>query len=215
MTATLTGLLPRVHVVTSDEILADPDFLARASEVMHTLGERGAVHLRGSRTTGAELHALAQSLLELQTRTGCWLVINNRVDVALSTHAGAIQLTSKSLPVSDVRALLPDARIGASVHSDAEARAAAAQGADWLVAGNVFTTRSHPGAPAKGAEFLSGIVATGLPVIAIGGIRAEDVVELRNAGAYGVAMIRGIWATNNAEAAATRYLSIYDALGNA
>ena len=215
MTATLLGTLPRVHAVTNDEILGDTGFLDRARVVMRTLGDRGAVHLRGHRTRGRALHALATSLVQLQHETGCWLVINDRVDIALSVHADAVQLTSASLPVADVRALFADARIGASVHSDAEAQQAARERADWVVAGHVFSTGSHPGEPGRGAKFLSGIVAAGLPVIAIGGVRAEDVSELRHAGAYGVAMIRGIWAADNAEAAATRYLSIYDPLGNA
>jgi thiamine monophosphate synthase len=83
------------------------------------------------------------------------------------------------------------------------------------VAGNVFATASHAGRAGRGKEFLGSIAAAGLPVIAIGGVRPEDGPPLREAGAYGVAMIRGIWSADNAEDAARRYLSIYDVLAGA
>ena len=207
--------LPRVHAVTNDEILAEPGFLERAGAVMRMLGPRGAVHLRGHRSSGALLHSLATSLLDLQRESGCWLIINDRVDVALSTGARAIQLTSTSLPISDVRALLANARIGASVHSDIEATNAEQDGAEWVVAGNVYATGTHVGRAGRGATFLRGIAAAGLPVIAIGGVMPEDIPDLASSGAYGVAMIRGIWGADNAEAAARRYLSIYDVLAGA
>lgn len=211
----LTATLPRVHAVTNDEIVHDPQFLARAAAVMRALGDRGAVHLRAHRISGARLYDLAVALVALQDETGSWLVVNDRVDAALAAGAPAIQLTSASLTVADTRALSPNARIGASVHSAAEAAAAAREGAEWAVAGNVFPTASHIGRNGRGAAFLREIAAVGIPVIAIGGVRAEHVSELRNAGAYGVAMIRGIWAADDAERAATRYLSIYDVHGGA
>ena len=215
MSATIPATLPRVHAITNDEILADPGFLARARIVMSALGPRGAVHLRGHRSKGSLLHSHATSLLSLQHETGCWLVVNDRVDVALSAGVRAIQLTSTSLPIEDVRVLVRDARIGASVHSDIEASNAEQQGAEWVVAGNVYGTGTHIGRVGRGTGFLRGIASAGLPVIAIGGIRPEHVPDLASGGAYGVAMIRGIWGADNAEAAARRYLSIYDVLAGA
>jgi thiazole tautomerase (transcriptional regulator TenI) len=211
----LPASLPRVHAVTNDEIVHDPNFLDRATGIMRALGDRGAVHLRAHRVSGSKLYELAVALVAAQDQTGCWLVVNDRVDVAMAVGASAIQLTSASLPVADARALSPDARIGASVHTADEAAAAAQQGAEWAVAGNVFPTASHIGRNGRGAEFLRGIAAAGIPVIAIGGVKAEHVSQLREAGAYGVAMIRGIWGADDAERAATRYLSIYDVHGEA
>ena len=208
--AITTSALPRVHAVTNDEIVHDPNFLARATAIMGVLGDRGAVHLRAHRVSGAKLYDLATALVVAQNETGCWLVVNDRVDVAMAVGASAIQLTSASLPVADARALSPDARIGASVHNAGEAERAAREGAEWAVAGNVFPTASHIGRNGKGAEFLREVASAGIPVIAIGGVRAEHVGQLREAGAYGVAMIRGIWGADDAERAASSYLSIYD-----
>src|SRR5690348_7847476 len=132
--------LPAIHAITSDFILTRPEFLAQALAVMDVLGPRGAVHLRGHHMPTAWLHDLAEALSDEQEATGCWLVVNDRVDVALASDARAVQLTSRSMSVDDARAIAPELYIGASVHSSADARAAAAAHADWLVAGHVFET---------------------------------------------------------------------------
>ncbi len=206
--------IPVIHAVTSDEIASRPGFTDRAEAVMRVLGSRGALHLRTHRLSGAELHALARRLAPLQAGSGCWLVINDRVDVALATGARGIQLTSKSLTIPDARTIAPELPIGASVHSVEEAIAAERAGAAWAVAGHVYETASHPSQAGRGETFVESVCrSTTLPVIAIGGIRPENVRALRRAGARGIAVIRGIWAASDAEAAATDYLSHYDANG--
>jgi thiazole tautomerase (transcriptional regulator TenI) len=207
-------LIPVIHAITNDEIAARPGFADRAEAVMRALGGRGAVHLRTHRLSGAELHSLARRLSPIQNRTDCWLVINDRVDVALATGARGIQLTSKSLSIPDARSIAPGVPLGASVHSVGDAVAAERDGASWAVAGHVFETTSHPAQPGRGEEFVAAVVrSTSLPVIAIGGIRAEDVPGIRRAGAWGVAVIRGIWGESDAQGAAIDYLSRYDANG--
>jgi thiazole tautomerase (transcriptional regulator TenI) len=206
--------IPLIHAVTSDEIASRPGFLERATSVMRALGPRGAVHLRTHRLSAAEIHSLAGRLAEIQDESGCWLVINDRVDVALATGARAIQLTSRSMPIPDALAVAPTLLVGASVHSAAEAETAERDGAAWTIAGQVFAADGQPGQPGRGEAFITEVSDhTTLPVIAIGGVRPEHVRALRDAGAWGVAVIRGIWAAADAEAAATDYLSRYDADG--
>jgi thiamine-phosphate diphosphorylase len=97
------------------------------------------------------------------------------------------------------------------VHSLDEARAAAEEGASWLVAGHVFATATHPDEEGRGLPFVRAIAAVvDVPIIAIGGVRPEHCATLRQAGAYGLAVIRGIWDAANAERAASDYLSAYD-----
>lgn len=203
--------VPRIHAVTDDLILAHPDFTSRARGVMTALGPRGAVHLRARYLTAAQIYAIALALGDAQESTGCWLVVNERLDVALAARTHAVQLTTRSLTVADARLVAGDLPIGASVHSAGEAVAAEHDGASWVVAGHVFATASHAGMPARGAELVSAIATqTSLPCIAIGGVRPARVEALRDAGAYGVAAITGIWGAASAEAAATDYLSHYD-----
>ena len=206
--------IPVVHAVTSDEIAARPGFPDRAIDVMRALGPRGAIHLRTHRLTAAELHALAVRLARVQRETGCWLVINDRVDVALATGARGIQLNSRSMRIADARAIAPRIPIGASSHSAAHAIAAERDGASWIVAGQSSESESYVGNGARPESFVAEMSrCTALPVIAIGGVKPDDVAPLRRAGAWGVAVIRGIWGAPDAGEAASDYLSRHDAVG--
>jgi thiamine-phosphate diphosphorylase len=202
--------VPRIHAVTDDLILAHPEFTTRARGVMRALGPRGAVHLRSRYLTAAQVYAIALALGDAQESTGCWLVVNERLDIALAAKTHAAQLTTRSITVADARLVAGDLPLGASIHSADEAATAERDGADWVVAGHVYPTGSHVGMPGRGVELVSAVVArTTLPCIAIGGVRPSLVGALRDAGAYGVAAISGIWGAASAEEAAGDYLSHY------
>ena len=89
--------IPVVHAVTNDEVVARADFIDVACAVMRVLGARGALHLRAGRLTGARFQSLAEGLAAAQGLTGGWLIVNDRVDVALVSGARGAQLTSRSL----------------------------------------------------------------------------------------------------------------------
>ena len=208
--------VPVVHAVTSDDVIAAPDFLGRARRVMRALGPRGAIHLRAARTSGARLYALAVLLDEAQRETGCFVVVNDRLDIALAAGTWGAQLTSRSLGVADARRIAPALPIGASAHDAAEAGRAASEGATWIVAGRPGSGRGVAGdTPWRGLAAIRDIVAAAaaVPVIAIGGVRPDHLPALRAAGAHGAAVIRGIWDAENAELAASAYLSSHDGHG--
>jgi thiazole tautomerase (transcriptional regulator TenI) len=200
--------LPVVHAVTNDEIMLRPGFLRKAMGIMRVLGGKGAIHIRSQLLDTPTLYSITLALLELHQQTKCWCIVNDRVDVALACGVQGVQLTHKSIAVPDVQRIAPALLIGASVHSADEARDAEQAGADWCVAGHVFETPSHPGEPRRENNFIPDVVAAvKVPVIAIGGIRPEHVRSLVHRGAHGIAAIRGIWNDENAELAASRYLS--------
>jgi thiazole tautomerase (transcriptional regulator TenI) len=204
--------VPVIHAVTSDAVLAIPTFADLARRVMRVLGASGAVHVRGSRASGARLFAVAEALAAEQATTGAWIVVNDRLDVALAAGAYGAQLTSRSMRMADARLVAGGLPLGASVHYASEAEVAEREGADWLVAGNVFETGSHPGAPGHGDGFAAALRdVTSIPLVAIGGIKPHHVGPLLAAGFHGVAAISGIWAAADAERAAVEYLSAYDA----
>ncbi|MEP6690423.1 MAG: thiamine phosphate synthase [Gemmatimonadaceae bacterium] len=194
-------------------ILARSGFLDGAKLVMHALGARGAIHLRAKSVTAARIYDIATLLAPVQDVTGCWLVINERIDLARATLARGVQLTSRSMRVADARRIAPTLALGASVHAIAEATAAEREGADWIAAGHVFATASHAGVEPRGLDFLRRVAAcVRIPCLAIGGVTPERVATLVAAGAYGVAAIGGIWGAADAARAATDYLSAYDAV---
>jgi thiamine-phosphate diphosphorylase len=192
MSSPTTPELPFIHAVTNSAAVRRKDFLATAERVMRALGSLGAVHLRSSEASGRRFHALASALAPLQAETGCWLIVNDRVDVAAAVGAKGIQLASHSLRVNEARAVAPDTPIGISIHSVEEAVAAQADGAAWCVAGTVFETPSHAGQKGSQISFITDVAhAVKIPIIAIGGIQPEHIASLKAAGAYGVATIRG------------------------
>jgi thiamine-phosphate pyrophosphorylase len=183
--------LPRLHAITDERIARRPDLDLIAAALAEGGGSELALHARGHELTGLEHYDLALRLSILSSQ----LFVNDRLDVALAVPTAGVQLGHDSLPVSAARALNPLWWIGKSVHSLAEAEAARTEGADYLVVGPVFATASHPGRAPLGLQRLQAIAAAvdGLPVIAIGGITADRVREVKNSGAYGVAAIRALW----------------------
>jgi thiazole tautomerase (transcriptional regulator TenI) len=168
-----------------------------------------AIHLRGASTETSRLADLAGVLAAIQSETGGWLVISDRVDVALATGARGVQLRRGSLSPAHARSLGPQLRIGASVHGVDEASRFGAAAPDWLIVGNVFETRTHPGRPARGVALIESAARSRIPVIAIGGVRPEHVPALRAAGAWGVAAISGVWGARDPVDAVQLYLSSY------
>jgi thiamine-phosphate diphosphorylase len=176
---------------------------------MHAGGARVAVHVRAPQFGGRDLYELACRVAELQNETGAWVIVNDRADVALASGARGVQLTSRSITPADAVRFAPGLWIGASVHSPDDARDSVDGGAHWLVVGH-SAEESAQGRTDRGTALIERIVADHvLPVIAIGGVRPEHVPALRAAGAYGVAVIRGVWNAHDAGAAVIDYLSAH------
>lgn len=187
-------MMPPLHVVTDDRVLARADFHAAALEVLRAGGARIALHVRGPRTSGRALYRAAARLVRPARQTGAWLVVNDRVDVALALGIHRVHLGARSMPAGTAHRLLgPDARVGRSVHSAAEAGEDDGR-IDYLFAGTVFATPSHAGAAPDGVGVVRAVAAVGrAPVVAIGGVTAGRARRVRSAGARGVAAIRAVW----------------------
>lgn len=204
---------PRLHLVTDDGVLADPDFLARARATLAVGGGRLALHLRGRGTPSRRLHALSHELRREAREVGSLLLVNDRVDVCLAADLAGVQVPEHGLPVAATRSLLgPGAWIGASVHGLDAAVRARDGGADFLVVGTVFATSSHPEREPAGAEILQEVAAgVDAPLVAIGGVTPERVAVALGAGARGVAVLSGVWGANDPGDAVRRYLEALDA----
>lgn len=190
--------LPRLHAVTDERVARRRDVASVAGALAAAGGAAVALHARGTRLTGREHFTLATQFGTLASP----LFVNDRLDVALAVHATGVQLGRGSLVPIEARRLRADWWIGRSVHSAEEARSALDEGADYLLAGPVYATATHPELTPLGLERLGEIAGVGLPVIAIGGVTAARVPGLRAAGAHGVAAIRALWdATDPARAA--------------
>ena len=178
-----------------------------------------AVHLR-ARITARRLFDVAAELAPIARRAGSWLVVNGRPDVALAAGARAVQLGRAALGVRETRRMVAvcagrraavggpgaargpgaagELAIGASVHDAEEALRATRAGADYLVLGTIYATPSHPGVEGGGPEAVAAVrrrLASDHPppILAIGGVRADRIEALLEAGAYGVVVGRAVW----------------------
>ncbi len=192
--------LPRVHAITDASVLALDDLGVRVAAIA-AAGPSVALHVRDRDAGGARLAALAARFVSLAWPPEAGVIVAGRPDVAAAVGAQGVQLAAGDLLPADARLVMPVGWLGRSVHSGDEAARAADEGADYVMAGNVFETATHPGRPAAGLELITAAARSGLPVIAIGGITAANAPAARDAGAWGVAAIRALWHAEDSAAA--------------
>jgi thiamine-phosphate pyrophosphorylase len=163
------------------------------------------VQLREKDLPGGRLLELAEALKQA-IGDSALLIVNERVDVATAVGANGVQLGEEALPVAMARDMLgPEALIGRSVHSLDGAARAAQEGADFLVVGTIYATRSHPGEEPAGADLIRRIAtACSVPLIGIGGINPSNMHEVIQAGASGAAVITSILASSDPRQAAQK-----------
>lgn len=182
--------LPRLHLVTNRHLCGERSLGAVVAGAVR--GGLGAVQLREKDLDDEALLAEALALKGVLGETP--LLVNGRIDVARAAGAAGVHLPGAGEPVAVARAVLgPAALIGRSVHSVEEARAAADEGADYIILGAIFATESKPGRAPAGLALVAAVAgAVALPVIAIGGIGEANVAATIGAGAWGVAVMSGI-----------------------
>ena len=149
-----------------------------------------AIQVREPGASRGDLRQLASAMAEI-ARGRCVVVVNADVQLAKSLGLG-LHLPERGADLARARqAMGPAALIGRSVHGPAAALDAS--GADYLLAGNVFATASHPGRGGLGLGGFGAVVAAATsPVLAIGGLDAETAAGVIAAGASGVAVVGAI-----------------------
>ena len=158
-------------------------------------GGVSCVQLREKGCSTREFMDEARLLKALLAGTGVPLFINDRLDVALAVGADGVHLGQNDLAIADARRLVGNRMIiGISAESVADAIRAEAEGADYIGASPVFTTPTKTDtAPPLGLDGLRAIRrAVQLPLVAIGGIDANNAAQVLRAGADGLAVVSAI-----------------------
>jgi thiamine-phosphate pyrophosphorylase len=173
-------------------------------------GGTTVVQLREKEISSKEYLELAQRVKKVTDRHDIPLIINDRIDIALAIDADGVHLGPEDLPVPIARNLLGDGKIiGASAASLEEALLFQAQGADYLGVGAVFPTGTKRGTERVGLEDLRGIkTAVRIPVVAIGGIQAENARSVMKTGADGVAVVSAIMDQTDIQEATRQLFSL-------
>ena len=197
-----------LYLVTDRTQTRGRDLLAVLEQTLQ--GGVRAVQLREKDLSASELFVLAEKTRKLCQRYDALLFVNDRVDVALAVEADGVQLGAASIPIEAARELLgPRKIIGASTHSLGEANEAVEHGADFILFGPVYFTPSKAsyGSP-QGLEALKKIVEKiSLSVYAIGGIKLDNIEDVRRTGVRGVALISAVMSAKNPAEATQNILS--------
>jgi thiamine-phosphate pyrophosphorylase len=195
----------RVYPITDRALLPGDRFL-RGIEAAFRGGVR-SLQLREKDLAPAELLALARRIKTIARRYGAKLFVNDRADIAELAGADGVHLPATGIPVAEVKKLFPRLLAGVSTHSLESARKAEADGADFITFSPIFDTPSKRRyGPPQGLDRLREVAGkTGIPVLALGGIKADTVRLVLDQGAYGVALISDIWSGADIEKTSYQY----------
>jgi len=189
----------KVKKVGRFHVLTDTVLQCRLSHVELTelaiAGGADTVQFRQKGGATREMIRAAEQMQALCKRSGVTFVVNDRVDVAIASHADGVHLGQDDFPIPLARKLLgAGAIIGGSASSLEEARKCLLEGADYVGFGPVYaTTSKEDAAPAGGLGLLKQIVeAIPLPIIAIGGITRDNMPPVIRAGVHGIAVISAV-----------------------
>ncbi|RME64452.1 MAG: thiamine phosphate synthase [Nitrospirae bacterium] len=168
------------------------------------------VQLREKSLTRREVFYLGEKLRKLTWQYNAILIINDYPDIAIATDADGVHLGQDDLPIEEARKVLGNRIIGISTHTIEEALDAQARGADYIGFGPVYGTTTKPDAlTPRGLQALKTVSeAVSIPVVAIGGIKLENLKEVLDAGASAVAVASGILSSEDPKRQAEEFVKI-------
>lgn len=181
----------RLYVLITESCCRRP-WLQVAEEVL--AGGADCLQLREKQLDGAELLRRARQLVALCRRFGKPCIINDRPDIAILSGADGVHVGQDDLPAFEVRKLIgPDKIVGVSTHRLEQARQAVLDGADYVGVGPVFKSGTKPRDFVAGLEYARRAASEiPIPAVAIAGITAANVDEVRASGIRAVAVTAAV-----------------------
>ena len=192
----------RFHVLTDTDLQNCFSHIELAE--LAIAGGADTIQFRQKTGETIQMIRIAEQIQALCKRAGVSFIINDRVDVAIASHADGVHLGQGDFPIPLARKLLGEgAIIGGSAGNAEEAQKCFLEGADYIGFGPVYSTSSKEDAgPASGLDLLRQVVEKiPLPIIAIGGINKDNTVLVRESGAYGIAVISAVCCEKDPEEA--------------
>ncbi len=190
-----------LYAVTDRHWLGEETLYSQVEKAI--LGGTTFVQLREKTLDEENFYQEAVEIQELCRKYGIPFVVNDNVDIAVRMNADGVHVGQSDMEAGNVRAKLgPDKIIGVSAQTVEQALLAQERGADYLGVGAVFPTGSKDDADDVSFETLKAICeAVSIPVVAIGGITRDNVIELKGSGICGIAVISAIFAKEDIKAA--------------
>ncbi len=180
----------------TNRTLCNEPFLNRIEKL--AAAHPAGIILREKDLTESEYRTLATEVMRICARHDTPCILHSFAGLAKGLGCDALHLPLpllRTLPVAKRRAF---ATLGASCHSAEEAVEAQMLGCTYITAGHIFSTGCKMGLPGRGLDFLKDICQqVSIPVYAIGGIHADNIVKIRNAGAAGACVMSSAMTCNN------------------
>ncbi|OGP49846.1 MAG: thiamine-phosphate diphosphorylase [Deltaproteobacteria bacterium RBG_13_43_22] len=201
----------RFHVLT--DTLLQHRFSHEQLAGLALEGGADTIQFRQKIGTTREMIQTTGPMQALCRRAGVPLIVNDRLDVAIASLADGIHLGQEDFPIPLARKILGEKTIiGGSASTLDEAHKCLLEGVDYVGFGPVFTTTSKEDAgPASGLGLLKQVVQEiPLPIIAIGGITQENIIQVMQTGAYGIAVISAVCCQKDPREATRIFRSILE-----
>lgn len=191
-----------LYLVTDRELMTAPT-LAEAVE-RAVRGGCTVVQIREKSASSREFYDCAVEVKRVTDRHGVPLIVNDRVDIALAVDAAGVHVGQTDLPARAVREIVgPDRIVGVSASNLAEAKAALADGADYLGVGAMYATGTKAEADLTSLDELRRIrEAVSVPIVVIGGINMRTLSDFRGTGIEGIAVVSAVLAQPDIEKSA-------------
>lgn len=203
----------RLYAVTDSRQLHGRSLPQAVEEVIK--GGATMIQLREKDAKDSRLLKLAGDVLSVTDRYAVPLIINDRPDIALQCGAAGVHIGQQDGSVRQIRRMIGEEKIlGVSAHTKEEAVRAEQDGADYLGVGAVFPTSTKQNTVSLSPETLREICrAVKIPVVAIGGIRADNIGSLCGTGIDGAAVVSALFASENPKKAAEQLTASLNAAG--
>jgi thiamine-phosphate pyrophosphorylase len=174
-------------------------------------GGASVIQLRDKTVTGRQFFETAKALKQITDQYQVPLIINDRVDIAMAVDAAGVHLGQNDLPAEVARKMLgKDKLIGVSTAKPQEAIQAVRAGADYIGVGAIFATGTKTNTRPVTMETLAKIrQAVEIPIVVIGGIKAENAAQFSDTGINGLAVVSAVIAQQNIKEAATRMRELF------
>lgn len=200
-----------LYLVT-DRDLMSTDTIEQAVE-QACAGGVTLVQLREKHASREEFVAIARKVKRICDMHGVPLIINDEPEIAAEVGAAGVHVGQEDLEASRVREIVgPDAIVGVSAGSIAEAQAAEAAGADYLGVGAITFTATKPEANVLTLDEMRQIIdSVHIPVVAIGGVNAQTIPQLADLDLAGYSIVSAIIAAPDIEKAARELRGVINA----
>ena len=185
----MSSVIQNLICVTNRK-LCNGDLFVRVEEIVKYKPK--AILIREKDLTEEEYEEIAKNILNICKKADVPCIFHNFIDTALKYKVDSIHMTFANLRIMSAADKQKFRQIGASCHSEEEARKAQSVGCTYIIAGHIFDTLSKKNLPPRGIDFFKEVISmVTIPVYAIGGINKGNIADVFKAGAAAACVMSG------------------------